>query len=428
MSADRTPVARLTGVTKRFPGVLAVDSVDLEILPGEVHVVAGENGAGKSTLMKLLSQVERPDEGTIEIAGKEATFHGPGHAQRLGIEVIYQEFRQNLFPHLSVAENRSTCWTANGALRRAGWSPRSGWPNARGPCWPGSGVDIDVRRAGSVSLSVAGAADRGDRQGVRRRRRARDPGRADRRLGGAGDRGELFARDRDLRGHGVEVIYISHRLDEIFARRRPRHGAPRRQVVEDVPARARSRRRSCSLMVGRDLADFYPKVQAEPGEVRLEVRGVGARASCQDPASRSRRRDPRPRRAGRLRADRARPRDLRRRAARRGRPIQLDGEIVRIRLARATRSRAASATCPKTARSSGLVLELAVHDNITLADLRRARAGSLALRASARTPTTPPQAAQRPGRRRSSAASRRCPAATSRRWCSPSGWRPAPGC
>ena len=84
MSADGTPVVRLSGATKRFPGVFAIDTVDLEILPGEVHVVAGESGAGKSTLMKLLSQVERPDDGTMEIAGEAAAFHGPGHAQRLG--------------------------------------------------------------------------------------------------------------------------------------------------------------------------------------------------------------------------------------------------------------------------------------------------------------------------------------------------------
>jgi ribose transport system ATP-binding protein len=66
----RAPVVRFRNVSKEFPGVLAVDSVDLEIMPGEVHVVAGENGAGKSTLMKLLSQVERPSGGEIEISGE----------------------------------------------------------------------------------------------------------------------------------------------------------------------------------------------------------------------------------------------------------------------------------------------------------------------------------------------------------------------
>src|SRR5918998_3041933 len=99
----KEPVARLRGVSKEFPGVLAVDGVDLEILPGEVHALAGENGAGKSTLMKLLSQVERPSGGEIEISGRPVEFRGPGHAQSLGVAMVYQEFA--LAPHLSVAEN-----------------------------------------------------------------------------------------------------------------------------------------------------------------------------------------------------------------------------------------------------------------------------------------------------------------------------------
>ena len=99
---SKEPVVRLKRVSKEFPGVLAVDGVDLEIVPGEVHVVAGENGAGKSTLMKLLSQVERPSGGEIEISGRPVEFRGPGHAQSLGVAMVYQEFA--LAPHLSVAE------------------------------------------------------------------------------------------------------------------------------------------------------------------------------------------------------------------------------------------------------------------------------------------------------------------------------------
>ena len=92
-------------MSKRFPGVLAVDRVDVAIKAGDVHVVAGENGAGKSTLMKLLSQVVRPDEGTMLVAGAPVPFHGPRYAQSLGIAMVYQEFA--LAPHLSVAENLS---------------------------------------------------------------------------------------------------------------------------------------------------------------------------------------------------------------------------------------------------------------------------------------------------------------------------------
>src|SRR5215217_4467024 len=99
----KTPVVRFRNVSKEFPGVLAVDSVDLDILPGEIHVVAGENGAGKSTLMKLLSQVERPSGGEVEISGEPVEYHGPRHAQNLGVAMVYQEFA--LASHLSIAEN-----------------------------------------------------------------------------------------------------------------------------------------------------------------------------------------------------------------------------------------------------------------------------------------------------------------------------------
>ncbi|MEO6889524.1 MAG: ATP-binding cassette domain-containing protein, partial [Ktedonobacteraceae bacterium] len=75
--AEPEPLVQLRGISKRFPGVLAVDDVNLDIYPGEVHVVAGENGAGKSTLMKLLSQVERPLKGTITINGQAVHFNGP---------------------------------------------------------------------------------------------------------------------------------------------------------------------------------------------------------------------------------------------------------------------------------------------------------------------------------------------------------------
>ena len=96
-------VVKIRSVSKRFPGVQALEDVSLDIRPGEVHAVAGENGAGKSTLMKLLSQLERPSDGTIEVDGKPVRFRNPRHAQRLGIAMVHQEFA--LAPHLTIADN-----------------------------------------------------------------------------------------------------------------------------------------------------------------------------------------------------------------------------------------------------------------------------------------------------------------------------------
>src|SRR4051794_16480496 len=98
-----SPLLRVEGVSKIFPGVLALQDVSLDVYPGEVFGLVGENGAGKSTLMKILSGVYAPDEGQILLDGQPIAIHDPRHAQRLGISIIYQEF--NLMPNLSVEEN-----------------------------------------------------------------------------------------------------------------------------------------------------------------------------------------------------------------------------------------------------------------------------------------------------------------------------------
>ena len=98
-----TPVLEAIGVSKRFPGVHALDDVSIEILPGEVHAVIGENGAGKSTLMKILAGAQPPDSGVMKIDGQQVSISGPRAAQDLGISIIYQEL--SLVGALSVGEN-----------------------------------------------------------------------------------------------------------------------------------------------------------------------------------------------------------------------------------------------------------------------------------------------------------------------------------
>ena len=97
------PLLRLTGIRKAFSGVPALRDVRFELLPGEVHAIAGENGAGKSTLIKIVSGAYTPDAGTIEIRGDAHAALSPRQARALGVAVVYQEF--NLLPYLTVAEN-----------------------------------------------------------------------------------------------------------------------------------------------------------------------------------------------------------------------------------------------------------------------------------------------------------------------------------
>src|ERR1700753_3472762 len=98
-----TPILRMTGVSKRFPGVRALENVHLEAGPSEIHALLGENGAGKSTLLKILSGAHGADAGEIELFGKPVTFATPHDAQRAGIVTIYQEF--TLAPDMTIAEN-----------------------------------------------------------------------------------------------------------------------------------------------------------------------------------------------------------------------------------------------------------------------------------------------------------------------------------
>ena len=103
VAAQGAPLLRMSGITKTFPGVRALDGVSFDVNGGEVHALVGENGAGKSTLMKILAGAQPADGGTIEIDGKPVTIDGPRTAERLGIGMIYQEF--NLVPDLGVIEN-----------------------------------------------------------------------------------------------------------------------------------------------------------------------------------------------------------------------------------------------------------------------------------------------------------------------------------
>jgi len=118
-------VLEMRNITKRFPGVLALNNVQFDLRPGEVHCLVGENGAGKSTLMKILAGAQPMDSGEILLSGEPVHIHSPHHAQQLGISMIYQEF--NLSPFLSVAENiflgrdqrMQRCPTADGRNRQS---------------------------------------------------------------------------------------------------------------------------------------------------------------------------------------------------------------------------------------------------------------------------------------------------------------------
>lgn len=270
----RTVLLRLQGVRKVFPGVVALDDVDFDLQDGEVHALVGENGAGKSTLIKLIAGVYAPDAGIIEISGRPVRLNSPRDAQALGITVIYQE--TTLFPDLSVLENLYT-----GAYLRRG--PFLDWRRMRRQAQEtirslGLALDLDAQvRSLSVAqqqlVEIARAMLRDARVLIMDEPTAPLTHK---------DVQALFGLVRQLKARGVGMIYISHRLEEVF------EVADRVTVLRDGhrvftgPVSSVTREELIQHMVGRPLRTLFPKTLRPPGPPVLEVEGLGRDGALHD--------------------------------------------------------------------------------------------------------------------------------------------------
>ncbi len=270
-----TPLLRMAGISKGFPGVQALRSVGFEVYSGECVALIGENGAGKSTLMKILSGVYSADDGQIIISGDDVSVTSPHQAQNLGVSIIYQEF--NLFPNLSVEENifigREPSTT--------GFVRRRSLRLATEEVLAELGVDLDpktVVRNLSVAqqqmVEIAKALSYNARIVV-----MDEPTSALSETEVAA----LFAIIRGLKARGLGVIFISHRLEEVFSIcdrivvLRDGQNAGETRAAEATPTQV------VQMMVGRPLSDLFHKEDSIASErVALDVRGFGRKASKQD--------------------------------------------------------------------------------------------------------------------------------------------------
>jgi ribose transport system ATP-binding protein len=266
----------MNGIVKRYPGVLAVDHAQLTLKAGEVHCLVGENGAGKSTLMKILAGAILPDEGEIRLGGDAVRIQSPQHAQRLGISMIYQEF--NLTPYQSVSENIFL-----GREPRYGRTPIIDWPRLHADAanlLDRIRVKLDVHKpiyqcsvAEQQMVEIAKALAFNARVIVMDEPSATL---TDHELDA------LFDLIRNLKDQGIGLIYISHRLDEIFAL------GDRVTVMRDgghigTDAVADVTRESIiKQMVGRELKDEFPKETFERGDERLRVEGLARDGAFED--------------------------------------------------------------------------------------------------------------------------------------------------
>lgn len=253
-------------ITKQYPGVLALDKVQLGVYPGEVHCLVGENGAGKSTLMKVLAGAISKDEGSIFIEGREVHYDTPQMAARLGISMIHQEF--NLVSQMSVAENiyLGHAPRSRGLIQ---WSNL--YENAR-QALAQLDSDLDPRRqVSTLSVAQQQVVEIAKALSIHARILVMDEPSAtltDHELE------TLFSLVKSLYRQGMAVIYISHRLEEIFALGRRVTVMRDGQWVGTHEVCDVTRDDLIRMMVGRELKDEFPERNAVPGEERLRVENL----------------------------------------------------------------------------------------------------------------------------------------------------------
>ena len=261
----------LTGIVKSFGSVRALKGVSFDLRAGEVHALLGENGAGKSTLIKVITGAHQPDGGTLAVGGVAVSALTPARARDLGIACIYQQ--PALFPYLSVAENIGLRLKKSGPFSRTRWkeqrtcakellerigaeiSPDAEVSELSMPeqqlveiaCALGTGARIVIMDEPTASLTQK-------------------------------EQHLLFAVVRDLRARGIGVIYISHRLEEIFAL------ADRVTILRDGesigtnPVADLNEAQLIRMMVGREVSQIYPPSRSAPGDVVLSLKNLGSRA------------------------------------------------------------------------------------------------------------------------------------------------------
>lgn len=260
-------------IRKTFPGVRALDGVDLRLFPGEVLALLGENGAGKSTLIKMLGGAHSPDSGTILIDGVPVDLSSPQAANAAGVGVIFQEF--NLVPELTAWENIFL-----GREKRFGFAAKKHERQRALELFQHIGVDMPVNaRCGELSVAqqqiveIAKALSQDVRLIVMDEPSAAlTPQEVSR----------LFDIIRDLKSSGIGVVYISHRLDEIFEIADRITVLRDGQHVGDAAVSDISRQQMIEMMVGREIENEFPKEPTEIGEPGLVVNRLNRTDAVRD--------------------------------------------------------------------------------------------------------------------------------------------------
>lgn len=260
---------RMQGIRKTFGATLALNGVDLDIKPGEIHALVGENGAGKSTLMRILSGTIQPDEGSMEIEGATYCPRDPREARIRGVAMVHQEL--SLAPNLTVAENVLL-----------GSEPRKGWLMDQN----------ELRNKSQAALSGIGRPD------ITLNALARDLNPAEQQLVEIArsvalgckifildeptssldkeDTDKLFNLLQGLKAEGISVIYITHALEEVEALADKCTVLRDGRVTGEITGIDFDAEKVVALMAGRDIKNPYPKSARVQGEPLLEINNLAS--------------------------------------------------------------------------------------------------------------------------------------------------------
>ena len=263
------PILELKGIHKSFPGVKALDNACLNVYPGKVMALLGENGAGKSTLMKVMTGIYSLDEGEIRYQGESVNFSGPRHSQKAGISIIHQEL--NLIPELTIAENIFLGREVTNRFGGINWSAM----------FNNAGALLDRLNIKNKSSQLLGDLSLGEQQMVEIAKALSFESKViimDEPTDALTDTetASLFKVINELKDEGYGIVYISHRLKEIF------------EICDDITVLRDGKfiaQRKVSetdedslieLMVGRRLDEQYPRIESKHGTTCLEVKNLSS--------------------------------------------------------------------------------------------------------------------------------------------------------
>lgn len=268
-------VLEMRQIDKKFTGVYALQGVNLKLQKGEVHALLGENGAGKSTLIKVLGGIHKADNGQILLEGKEVTIQSVKEAQELGINIVHQEIV--LVPHISVAEN---IFLGREPVTKTGLKDKKKMIREARELVMQLGLDIDVTKdvyfltiAQQQLVEIIKAVSFNSKIIV-----------MDEPTSSLAERevAYLFEVIRKLRGQGVGIIYISHKLNELFAITDKITVLRDGQYVDTKVTTETTMDELIKMMVGRDLTEYYSRGEHSIGDVAFEVKGLNRKGIFED--------------------------------------------------------------------------------------------------------------------------------------------------